>query len=385
MQPATGQTYTILHTFKGIDGARPQASLILDAKGNLYGTTEEGGTFGLGTVFRLDATGRERVLHSFSGTGGDGAYPWARVIRDSVGTLYGTTWKGGAYGYGTVFKLNKSGTETILYAFTGGADGASPFSGLVRDTAGNLYGTTSAGGDFGYGTIFKVNTGGAETVLHSFAGPRTDGQSPMADLLRDATGNLFGTTFYGGTYGPGTVFEVDTAGTETVLYSFMGSPDGGYPYAGLVLDEAGNFYGTTLWGGTSGSVCPGNSSCGTVFTLNASGTETVLYSFRGGADGGNPWGSLVQGSGASLLGTTEVGGDLECNAPYGCGTVFKVRANRKESVLHKFTGRRGDGKYAYAGLVRDKAGNLYGVTTTGGARSCSNGNPGCGVVFKLTP
>ena len=273
---AQGQTYTknVIYSFTGgSDGADPLAGLVRDGVGNLYGTTYAGGDYGSGTVFRLDTTGKEAVLHSFSG-GPDGGYPYAGLILDAADKLYGTTDAGGAHNYGAVFEMPAGGVEGVLYSFTGtGGDGADPLAGLVRDGAGNLYGTTASGGAFGLGTVFKVSAGGAsgdgivfkvspagkETVLHSFKGGK-DGEYPYASVIRDAAGNLYGTTYGGGASGWGTVFEINPTGKETVLYSFAGAVDGASPEGGLVQDAEGHLYGTTKYGGAFGA--------GTVFELS---------------------------------------------------------------------------------------------------------------------
>ncbi len=359
-------TEQVLHSFTGgTDGAYPEAGLVRDAAGNLYGTTAHGGAYGYGTVFRVSASGTETVLHSFTYNGTDGVDPEAGLVRDTAGNLYGTTAQGGAYTYGTVFEVSASGTETVLHSFTGGADGASPYAGLVRDAAGNLYGTTVSGGAYNYGTVFEVSASGTETVLHSFTGG-TDGRNPGAGLVRDAAGNLYGTTAYGGSYSNGTVFEVSASGTETVLHSFTGGTDGAYPGEGgpgLVRDAAGNLYGTTGEGGAY--------NYGTVFEVSASGAETVLYSFTGGAYGEYPAAGLVRDAAGNLYGTTVDSG-------IGAfGTVFEVSASGTETVLHSFTGGT-DGASPRAGLVRDAAGNLYGTTVDGGAYTY-------GTVFEVTP
>jgi uncharacterized repeat protein (TIGR03803 family) len=255
-----GSKETVLHSFGGADGSHPAAGLIRDKAGNLYGTTYYGGASGAGTVFKLDTTGTETVLYSFTG-GSDGKWPPGRLVLDSTGNLYGTTFGGGLmncdhglHGCGVVFKLDTTATETVLYTFTGAADGGSPAAGLVRDKAGNLYGTTYAGGEAncplngmpGCGVVFKVSKTGTMTVLHTFT--NSDGSNPAADLIRDSAGNLYGTTQNGG-LGLGTVFKLDSAGNETTLYSFMGTPDGVAPLGGLVQDKAGNLYGTTSSGG----------------------------------------------------------------------------------------------------------------------------------------
>lgn len=365
---APAQTFSLLHQFKsGSGGINLDAGVVLDAKGNLFGTTVNDGAFASGTVFEISAAGKEKVLYSFTGGGGDGAFPYYGVLaRDSSGNLYGTTNSGGIFsqaclfGCGTVFKIDPSGKETVLYRFRGtGGDTSQPWAGVVRDAAGNLYGSTLF---TGFGAIYKVDPNGKETVLYTFTGG-ADGGSPYGNLVLDAKGNLYGTTSFGGSSGAGTVFKVDPTGTETVLYNFTGSTDGGNPEAGLIRDGKGNLYGTTAGGGSS--------FLGTVFKLDPSGTETVLYNFTGGADSGNPsWGSLVRDSAGNLYGTTQQGGASDF------GIVFKLNPRGKLTVLHSFSGR--DGKIPYGTLVRDKAGNLYGTTYEGGRY-------GGGVVFKITP
>jgi len=386
-RPARAQTFTysVLYSFMGSpDGEWPVAGLVLDAQGNLYGTTGQGGdlacgVYGCGTAFKVDSTGKETVLYSFTGAT-DGALPYAGLVLDAQGNLYGTTAGGGTYGSGTVFKLDTTGKETVLHSFTGkSGDGADPWAGLVLDARGNLYGTTELGGysacsttPFGRscGTVFKVDTTGKETVLYSFTGKKGDGAVPRAGLVLDAQGNLYGTTYLRGAHNEGTVFKVDTNGKETVLYSFTGTGGDGYFPGGLVLDAQGNLYGTTYKGGAHNK--------GTVFKVDTTGKETVLYSFAGrGRDGTNPWAGLVLDAQGNLYGTTEFGGGA-CNwGGLGCGTVFKVDTTGKETVLYRFTGAP-DGALPCAGLVLDAQGNLYGTTNYGGAYDR-------GMVFKLTP
>jgi uncharacterized repeat protein (TIGR03803 family) len=303
-QSAQAQTYTVLYELGGKHGIFPAAGLIEDEKGNFYSTTENGGTSngcvdGCGTVFKLDKTGKETVLYSFTG-GADGAIPIAGLIRDEAGNLYGTTDGGGASGNGTVFKLDANGKETVLHSFAGGADGADPHAGLIRDAAGNLYSVTVGGGTSNRGTVFKLDTNGQETVLYTFTGG-ADGGFPEDRLIRDAAGNLYGMTEAGGNSNLGTVFKVDPQNNETVSYSFGGQPDGANPFAGLIRDTQGNLYGTTFQGGTG---------CGIVFKLDTNGTETVLYSFTGEADGCNPAARLVRDAAGNLYGTTVVGGGV---------------------------------------------------------------------------
>lgn len=363
---AQAQTFSVLYAFAGeADGGYPYAGLIRDAKGNLYGTTYYDGASGLGTVFKLDNTGKERVLYSFTGIGGDGANPFGGLVRDTKGNLYGTTLGGGS-GYGTVFTLDRTGKETVLYRFPGtGTDGASPLAGVVRDRNGNLYGTTYYGGA-GYGTAFKLDTTGKETVLWSFTGD-PDGAYPWAGLVPDAQGNLYGITSAGGAFNCscGMVFKLDNTVKETVLYGFIGGGYGALPvYGYLIRDAKGNLYGTTSEGGATFH--------GTVFALDKTGNETVLYSFTGiGGDGAYSYAGVVRDTKGNLYGTTLGGGAS------GWGTVFKLDKTGKETVLHSFAYST-DGALPYAGLVRDSAGNLYGTTNVGGAS-------GAGTVFKLTP
>jgi uncharacterized repeat protein (TIGR03803 family) len=302
---------TTLHSFSGgTDGQNPDAGLIRDAAGNLYGAASSGGAYGSGTIFKVDTTGKMTVLYNFGGYANDGEEPFAELIQDVEGNLYGTTPFGGASLQGTVFKLDTSGNETLLHSFSG-ADGAIPFGGLVQDAARNIYGTTYEGGTYNNGTVFKLTSSGTETVLHSFF----RGQ-PSATLLLKA-GNLYGTAANGGSTGSGVVFKLsDSTEKGEALHSFKGTPDGGEPTARLVRDAAGNLYGTTFLGGASGA--------GTIFKLDITGHETVLYSFTGGTDGGNPESSLVMDAAGNLYGTTYLGGETaSCFAPNGCGVVFK--------------------------------------------------------------
>ncbi len=347
-------SYSVLYAFMYIpDGGLPMGVLVRDAQGNLYGTTWGGGAYSDGTVFKLDTSGNETVLYSFTGPP-YGAYPQAGLVRDAQGNLYGTTYWGGVSNSGTVFKLDTSGNETVLHSFgENSGDGTYPSAGLVRDAQGNLYGTTAFGGAYGgSGTVFKVDPTGNETVLYSFTGTGGDGRVPYAGLVRDAQGNLYGATWGGGAYSDGTVFKLDTSGNETVLYSFTGPPDGAYPQAGLVRDAQGNLYGTTYRGGVSNS--------GTVFKLDTSGNETVLHSFTGPPDGAYPQADLVRDAQGNLYGTTYHGGVSDS------GTVFKLDKKDEETVLYSFEFSNHGGGYPFAGLVRDAQGNLYGTAESWG-------------------
>lgn len=319
-------------------------TLILDEAGNLYGSSGGGGVFGYGNVFEVQASGNEVVLYSFTGgTDGNPNGYSAPLLRDEAGNLYGTTSEGGnSTGCGVVYKIEHSSDrwgmpavsgETVLYAFQGGTDGCQPdpFGSLIRDDEGNLYGTTIGGGPFYNGTVYKLDPSGKETVLYSFTGG-TDGGVPFGGLVRDKAGNLYGVATVGGDLaatvcsppaGCGAAFKLDPSGKLTVLHAFTGLADGGAPYGGPILDAAGNLYGTTYFGGTLAAPCYGY--CGVVYKLDPAGNETVLYSFPGGADGNNPYPRLFQDGEGDLYGTTSQGGDTNCN----CGTVFKLTASRE--------------------------------------------------------
>ncbi|HEY3778881.1 MAG TPA: choice-of-anchor tandem repeat GloVer-containing protein [Rhizomicrobium sp.] len=378
---------TILYAFTGgSDGANPYAGVIEDKAGNLYGTTYQGGIEcyseqSCGTVFKLAPDGAETVLHAFTGGKSDGALPDAGLIADSAGNLYGTTMFGGAYRDGTVFKLAPDGKVTVLHAFTDeNGDGGEPEASLIQDKAGDLYGTTSSGGARGFGTVYKLAPDGAETVLYDFRYGR-DGAIPLAGLIKDRAGNLYGTTAQGGDNrcrgysgsGCGTVFKFASDGTETTLYAFHGrTHNGASPIAGLVADQAGNLYGTTVIGGRG---CEPEPVCGTVFKLSPDGTETTLYAFRGhkDGDGAHPFASLIEDAAGNLYGTTYKDGT---NGHFG--TVFKLAPDGTETVLYSFDGA--DGAFPGAGLIEGKEGDLYGTTSAGGSTACDGG---CGTVFML--
>ena len=305
----------------------------MDSAGNIYGTTYSGGANNNsgGTVFKLTpgsgGTYSESVLWSFGGTG-DGVNPYAAgLIMDSAGNLYGTTAGGGAHSFGTVFKLTSGSggtyTESVLWSFGGTNDGKNPYARLVMDSSGNLYGTTYTGGANSHGTVFKLTPGSggtySESVLWSFGGT-SDGTYPEAGLVMDSAGDLYGTTSGGGANNnSGTVFKLTPGSggtyTESVLWTFGATGDGASPYAGLVMDNAGNLYGTTSGGGA-------NNNSGTVFKLTpGSGgtyTESVLWSFGGTGDGVGPYAGLVMDSAGNIYGTTYIGGANRS------GTVFKI-------------------------------------------------------------
>jgi len=265
---SAAQTEAVLHNFgeRSADGSDPEVSLIFDAAGNLYGTTASGGTYGYGTVFELTPTTgggwTETVLHNF-GNGKDGSTPYAGLILDAAGDLYGTTFKGGDYGLGTAFELSPQGdgrwAEKLLHSFGNGNDGSGPYASLIFDPSGNIYGTTVGGGAHAFGTVFELMPKSegkwTEKILHSFNDTGRDGCNPFASLVLDSAGNLYGTTEYCSPYGAGIVFEL-LPGTgegwlEKVIHTFdyTDNYDGLYPDAGLIFDTAGNLYGTTVSGG----------------------------------------------------------------------------------------------------------------------------------------
>ncbi|MGC1786168.1 MAG: choice-of-anchor tandem repeat GloVer-containing protein [Terriglobales bacterium] len=366
--PAQAQTYTYNLLYASGGGA----GLVMDAQGNLYGTAFYNGC--CGNVFKVDTSGNVTVLYAFAGPDGDG--PTGSLVLDAQGNLYGTTVGGGAHGNGTVFEVDTDGNETILYSFAGGADGMLPNGGLVRDSQGNLYGTTSKGGnpgcgDSGCGTVFALAPTGNLTVLHSFC-PQpncTDGYFPNGEMTMDAQGNLYGTTPYGGAYCCGTVFKVDASGNETVLHSFGFLPDGKKPNAGLAMDGQGNLYGTTALGGSAAGRQP-SAHQGTVFKVDASGNESVLYNFGGSSNVPlSPAAGVIMDAAGNLYGTTYGGGADRW------GTVFMLDPGGTLTVLYSFYGKNaGD---PAASLVMDAAGNLYGTTDRGAHGGC------CGIVFDL--
>lgn len=352
-------SFTTLFSFSGRNGKAPYAALI-EAGGTLYGTTYGGGANEGGTAFSFAPSGTHRVLHSFKG-GSDGSLPQASLL-DVGGTFYGTTVNGGGPGdEGTVFTVNASGSERVLYRFHGGHDGANPYAGLVR-AGGTLYGTTAAGGTKSLGTVFTISASGTETVLHSFGKRVRDGATPAAPLT-PFRGTLYGTTSFGGAFcataGCGIVFAISPQGTERVLYSFGGGKDGAMPAAPLTLVKS-TLYGTTRAGGASND--------GTVFAITPSGKVRILHSFKGGADGAAPLGLTAVGD--TLYGTTS-GGGARRN-----GTIFTIATSGDEHVLYAFKGGS-DGAMPEGGLLY-AGGKLYGTTAAGGANRA-------GTIFSITP
>ncbi|HEY1615876.1 MAG TPA: choice-of-anchor tandem repeat GloVer-containing protein [Rhizomicrobium sp.] len=343
----------------------------------------------------------DTVVHSFTG-GSDGGTPAASFVADSDGNLYSTALSGGSFGNGIVFRIAPNGTETVLHSFAGGVDGAAPHAGLVSDAQGNLYGTTESGGPAncggGCGTVFEVLHGGGERVLHAFANS-PDGANPIAALLMDGAGNLFGTTLGGGVesnfcgVGCGTVFELSpghkNAWTESVIYSFKGSGnDATNSGSNLIEDNAGNLFGTATIGGDYSKCDSGG--CGAVFELSPPGaggwTERLLHVFEGGTDGSSPYAGLIADGAGNLYGATFEGGggNKVCNfLSSGCGIVFRLAPDGEETILHTFTGAPKDGESPQASLFADGKGNLIGTTVEGGSSHNCFENEGCGTVFTL--
>ena len=448
LSPAGGGTWTFrtIHNFQGGFGSAPNSGLIFDKAGNLYGTTLGGGADNKGVVFELSPSGQfwnETVLYSFKKKGGDGNAPVGGVNFDSAGALYGATNRGGSNGFGVVYRLTLAGgfwTEAILYNFQNGADGGAPQGSVIVDSAGNLYGTTNSGGNSqlcstGCGVAYELvlNSGAyTETILHTFKGgkdgalpygnllldsngavwgttyssgasgagfggiafrltpsggswsetvfnfPATDGSSAIGRLVLDSQGNLYGTTFEGGAYGVGAVFEltpVNGRWRSKLIYSFQGGTDGAFPREGLISDAAGNLYGETGQGGTCATV----GGCGTVFAVirqpNGRWRERVLYSFQNSPDGMEPYGGLTLDSAGNLYGTTISGGSS------GFGTVFMLTPGAhgiwSESRIYSFSGP--DGHLPQGGVILDSAGNVYGTAGVGGVNSQA------GTVFELSP
>lgn len=373
------------YIFNGTNGSEPLGGVILDSAGNIYGTTVNGGALGYGMVYEVipnkSGSWTEKTLYSFKGYT-DGSNPSASLIFDSAGNLYGTTTGqgGGNYGYGTVFKLTPgsgSWTETVLWSFTGGNDGGDPRAGVIFDSNGNLYGTTWLGGTSDAGTVFELSPGqGAwtESVLHNFKYSGPIGYSPFGSLVFDQKGNLYGTNSKGGASNAGTVFELTPGGAgawgSAVLHNFKNNgQDGVGPMGALIFDGKGNLYGTTVHGGA------GNG--GVVFELiansNGKWSESVLHSFAGGTDGYDPQAGLVFDKSGNLYGTTVYGGGNNY------GAVFELSPSGSgwsESVLYGF--KKTSGHTPESALILDSSGNLYGTNILGGGFNA-------GTLFEMVP
>jgi uncharacterized repeat protein (TIGR03803 family) len=370
-------SFRVLYGFRGgTDGSMPDGGVIRDQNGNLYGTTRFGGDLacnayllpGCGVIFKLDPSGHETVLYRFAGPPADGRNPNSALLRDRAGNFYGTTFGGGAHTYyGTIFELNRSGKETVLYSFTGGADGNGPASGLTMDGAGDLYGIASYGGDLsctydegeipGCGVIFKLDRAHKLTVLHTFSGG-SDGAGPETNLILAVDGMLYGTTAWGP--GDGCLFKIDPNGQKSILYRFPNSGiDGALPEGNILANSSGVIYGETSYGGTPPD------GFGVVFKIDDAGRETVLHNFDLKDSYPN---SLIEDSEHSLYGTAAA-------YQFNNGTVFRIANNGAYAVLYRFTGGS-DGLFPVS-LMQYNSNTLIGVTQSGGD---ANGD---GVVFEV--
>jgi uncharacterized repeat protein (TIGR03803 family) len=384
---ASAQTFKVFYTFNFTDGSSPNGSLITDSDGNLYGTSVFGGSSNRGVIFKLSTGGQNTTLYQFTGKT-DGGLPIGGLLRDSAGNLYGVTSLGGdaTCSCGTVFELKTDGTLVVLHAFKGGKDGSQnegqPELGVV-DIDGNFYGSASFGGvsgcdgTLGCGVVYKVTPAGKETVLYRFDARTATGGFPQ-NLIRDSQGNLYGET--GGSYlanNGGIIFKMDTTGKLTTLYTFPEGTQGTSPRWGLTLQHGnGVLFGVTQFGGNSN--CPVSSAgCGVVFMLDPQNKERVLHMFgKSSTDGEEPSGALLEYGG--LYGVTVYGGTTNSTCTFGCGVVYRANADSTYKVVYRFSGAA-DGAYPSGALVHDVVtGNLYGAAQSGG----SNNN---GVIFEITP
>jgi uncharacterized repeat protein (TIGR03803 family) len=378
-------TFKVFYTFSFTDGSSPNGGLIQDAAGNFYGTTQFGGSSNQGIVFELNGQAQQTILYTFTGKS-DGGIPIGRLIRDSSGNLYGVTSSGGdaTCSCGTVFELATNGSLKVLHSFKGGKDGAQnegqPELGLVM-IKGNLYGSASFGGvsgcdgSLGCGVVFKVTPAGKETVLYRFTG-QADGAFPQ-DLISDQAGNIYGAT--GGSYkqgNAGTIFKMETTGKLTTLYTFPGGATGSSPRWRLIREANGTVYGVTQFGGDTTTCALGSSGCGVVFKVTAAGKESVVYTFgKQVRNGEEPSAGLLDAKG-TFFGTTFYGGTVNSTCSFGCGVTYQLTAGGKYSVLYHFTGAS-DGWLPSGGLTEDSSGNIYGATLLGGT--------GNGVIYKIIP
>ncbi len=367
-------TYQTLYSFTGgSDGAHPRSGLVMDAAGNLYGTTPQGGASNLGTLFKLAPDGTFTLLHGFNG-GRDGAMPTAAPLTlDARGTIWGLTVQGGVANGGTAYRF-RGGKIKVLHSFGVDNDGYWPASGLLLQPDGSFAGTTGAGGGSGCassrgcGTLFRLTPDGSETILHAFAGGDADGATPSGTPVRDLSGNLYGATYNGSSVNRGTVFKLAPDGSESVFHVF--NILASYPNQGLVIDKRGTTYGTTTRVNTT--------TTGALFKIDSKGHASLIHQF-GGSDGyGTGLPGLMHDRAGNLYGTTSVGGGNQtgdCNQAGGCGTVFMIAPDGSETIVHAFGGT--DGLLPDGGVISDGKGNLYGTTSSGGA----NGN---GAIFKIS-
>ena len=362
---ASAQTETNLYTFGSVpnDGKVPYAGLVQGNDGNFYGTTYNGGTNNHGTVFRISPSGSKTNLHTF----GDGNVNFANtLVQGNDGNFYGTTYQGGTNGVGSVFRISPAGVYTNLHSFGSPlSDGRQPFAALVQGSDSNFYGTTYFGGTNGVGTVFRISLAGNYTNLYSFAGFPNDGANPQAALVQDSAGNFYGTTVAGGTNGIGTIFRISPAGNETNLHFFGDSPnDGQGPTAALVQGSDGNLYGTAYGGGSN--------NVGTIFRISPSGNYTSLYTFGSSPGDGNFIGAgLAQGSDGNFYGTAIIGGVNHQ------GAVFRISPGGSYTNLYSFSASAVDGHQPNAALVQGIDGSFYGTAPAGGTNNV-------GTVFRLT-
>ena len=375
------------------DGVQPNGPLLQASDGNFYGTTGAGGgntcfdsSDFCGVLYKLTPAGVETVLHAFGASPSDGYWPTAPLIQAADGNLYGTTFSGGTYGAGTVFRMTPDGAETVLYSFgSSPLDGVTPAA-LIQGRDGNFYGTTASGGanycdsipgaGNNCGTVVRITPAGVETVLYSFGASPSDGTEPIAPLIQASDGNFYGTTEIGGAYSLGTVFRITPDGVETVLYSFGANPVNGSPPQGtipqgpLIQATDGYLYGTTAQGGSS------SCGCGTVFRISLSGSLTTLYSFAGisALDGYGPAPFLIQARDGNFYGTTRSGGAF---GPDLNGIAFQISPAGTETVLYSFGPLDTNPSDPESGLIQASDGAFYGVTAYSGAIT------GAGTVFKL--
>jgi uncharacterized repeat protein (TIGR03803 family) len=362
--PAQAAHETVLYHFVTESGDYPQAGVVRDAAGNLYGTTFEGGAGNQGSVYKFDTSRVLTVLHRFTG-GSDGGFPYAGVTLDKQGNLYGTASMGGDPDCkcGVVFKVDAPGTFSVLYSFKGGEDGSGPLAGVIH-AKGGLYGTTAGGGPGTHGVVFQLSLAGKETILHGFTGD-ADGGAPNSGVVRDSKGNLYGTTNLGGSKNAGVVYELDESGFETVLHTFTNGADGGGPIAGVIRDADGNLYGTAPQGGSSGN--------GVVYKLDAAGKETVLYNFGGTTDGEAPQAGVVRDKQGNLYGVSN-GGEYHCpRCDSASGVAFTLDTSGNFTPLYYFNGKTHGGS---PNAVFYSAGKLYGTTRF-------DGLSGLGLIYEL--
>ncbi|MGN6619290.1 MAG: choice-of-anchor tandem repeat GloVer-containing protein [Ilyomonas sp.] len=356
-----GSNFSVIQGFADW-GKNPNGDLLLDDDGNFYGMTSTGGTYGFpGTIFKMTPKGEMTILKQLNGDS-EGSYPHGELIKGPDGNFYGMTRNDGVNNYGTIFKITPSGAYTVMRSFSYSTDGANPYGHLVLGKDGNFYGITYGGGANGTGTIFKMTPGGNFTVLRSM-NKTTDGGNSYGSLTEGTDGNLYGITYYGGTYGYGTIFKIGKSGGNTFkVLRHLNTADGVYSQGDLIQAKDGNFYGMCYGGGANNN--------GTIFKITTDGKYTVLKSLSSPKDGGFPYGNLMQNSDGSFYGTTRSGG------ANNAGTIFKLTTSGTFSVIHSFVAAT-EGSTANGSLVKGKDGNLYGMTH-------DDGPYGSGTVFKVT-